>query len=281
MKKTLFTMLLAAIGMVACTSQKKSEETTAPEPVKQKILVLYYSQNGTTKLVAEEIQKQLDADIEEIQLETPYEGDLTETIKRCQEEEQDGVIPVPLPLKSNIGEYDLIFLGYPVWMGTYARPIMGLLYAQNFDDMKIVTFCTFGSGGLKESTENLQKALPNTQVIQGYGVRSARTAAIPEEVNRFLIEGGYKDGEVEALPAFMEHHPVTAEEKAIFNQACSDYMMPLGSPLDVAVRETSTSTDYEFTAISGKKGQESRSTIYVTQSKEEGAKPEFTVVIRN
>ena len=277
MKKTLFAMLLACMGLAACTSQKKADESAAAEETqKPKVLVIYYSQTGTTKTVAEEIQSQLGCDIEAIECEVPYDGDFNQTIQRCQDEMADNEVPAVKPLKANLADYDLIFLGYPVWFGTYAMPIGGLLHAQAFDGCKIVTFCTFGSGGLESSTKALQEALPDTEVTEGYGIRTARIDAVKEEVNRFLIEGGYKDGEITALPAFMEHHPVSQEEAAIFHQACSDYQYPLGEPTTVAVRETEASTDYEFSA----KTAEGTSTIYVTQPKQEGAKPVFTRVVR-
>ena len=48
----------------------------------QKVLVLYYSETGTTKTVAQEIQKQIGADIEGIEAVVPYSGNFQETIQR-------------------------------------------------------------------------------------------------------------------------------------------------------------------------------------------------------
>lgn len=276
--KKILSVLIAAITLMACNnSQKKSEEA----PAKPKTLVLYYSQTGATKAVAEELQKQLGADIEAIELEQPYDGDFQQTIERCQKEKADSVLPAIKPLKANLDSVDVIFLGYPVWFGTYATPIEALLKAQTFEGKKVITFCTFGSGGLQQSSNDVKNALPKAEVVCGYGVRNARINAVADELNRFLIEGGYKEGTIDPLPAFMEHKPVTEQEVEIFNQACGDYQFPLGTPVDVAIRETATSTDYEFGVKSAApNGEESTSTIYVTIKKEEGAKPEFTQVVR-
>lgn len=277
MKKNILPIALAAISMVACTSQKKAEEP-APE---SKALVLYYSQTGTTQTVAEELQHQLGADIEAIVLEEAYDGDFQQTIARCQEQMASGEVPIVKPLDADLAKYDTIYLGYPVWFGTYAMPIAGLVKDQAFEGKTIITFCTFGSGGLQSSTNNLKEALPQANVIEGYGVRTARVASAPAELNRFLIERGYKEGEIEALPAFMEDHPVSGEEVEIFNQACGDYQYPLGTPVTVAVRATASSTDYLFNAKStSASGEESMAQIYVTVKNEEGAKPEFTQVVR-
>lgn len=273
--KTFIITMLAVLGLTACTTQKKED---APE---KKVLVVYYSQTGATEKVAKEIQQQLNADIEAIEVENPYDGDFNATIARCQKEMESGEMPTVKPLKANIDDYDIIMIGYPVWFGTYARPIASLIESQKFEGKKVVTFCTFGSGGLQSSTSDLKAALPNAEVIEGYGVRNARINSIKEELNRFLIEGGYKEGDIEALPGFMEHKPVTAEDTEIFNQACGDYQFPLGTPVDVAIRETATSTDYEFSAKSqDKDGKENTATIYVTVGKEANAKPEFTQVVR-
>lgn len=279
MIKNFVIMILAALGFAACTTSPKTNE--AEENDAKKVLVLYYSQTGVTKSVAEEIQAQLGADIEAIEVEEAYDGDFNATIERCQKETAEGILPTVKDIKANLDEYDVVFLGYPIWFGTYAKPIEALVKKIDFAGKKIVPFCTFGSGGLQASTQALKSALPKAEVAEGYGVRTVRVDAAKEELNRFLIEWGYKEGEVEALPAFMEEKPCTDEEVKIFDEACGDYQYPLGTPVTVAVRETETSTDYLYTASSkGQDGSESTSKIYVTVKKAEGSKAEFTMVER-
>lgn len=274
--KRIIPILLAAVSFfAACTAQQNKEEAVS----KSKTLVLYYSQTGATKTVAEEIRKGLNADIEEIVAEKPYDGDFNQTIERCLKEKSDGVEPTILPLKSNINDYETIFIGYPIWFGTYAPPIEGLLKTQSFEGKTIVTFCTFGSGGLQSSTKEVKEKAKGATVKEGYGVRQARLTEVAEEIHRFLVESGYKEGSIEPLAPFGEHHPVDKEEEDIFNQACGDYQFPLGTPIDVAVRHRTYTTDYEYSAKSqDKDGKETIATIYVTV--EIGSKPYFTQVIR-
>ena len=264
-------LLLFIAMMVSMTSfaQKKS-------------LVLYFSESGTTKAVAEELQKQLGADIEAILPEEPYSGNFQETMQRVQKENQSGTLPKIKPLKVKIADYDVIFLGYPIWGGTYASPVTSLLKEQDFAGKKVVPFCTFGSGGLNTSSDALVKALPKAKIQAGYGVRQARVAAAAKELDRFLKENGYKKGSVAKLPAYSEQKPVTDAEKAIFEAACSSYQVPLGTPETCGKRTTDDSIDYEFKVKSqgfGGGGAQT-STIYVTVGREEGAKPEFTEVVR-
>jgi len=247
----------------------------------QKVLVLFYSETGTTKAVAQEIQQQLGADIETIEAVEAYSGNFQETMQRGQREMQTGQLPALKPLKKKIADYDIIFLGYPIWFGTYAMPIATLIKEQNFAGKTIVPFCTFGSGGLNTSTDNLKRALPQANIMKGYGLRTARVSAAEKELDRFLKENGYKEGTVEPLPEYSAQRPVTDVEQAIFDAACSSYQFPLGTPVTVGKRQTSDSTDYKFTVTSrGFNGEESTSIIYVTVGNDAGAKPEFTEVVR-
>ena len=247
----------------------------------QKSLVLYYSETGTTKTVAQELQKQLGADIESIEAVEPYTGNFQETIQRGQREMQSGETPALKPLQKKIADYDIVFLGYPIWFGTYAMPIATLVKQNDFAGKTVVPFCTFGSGGLNTSSDALKNALPKARIQKGYGVRTARVAAAAKELDRFLKENGYKKGTVSPQPDYSDQKPVTDEEKAIFDAACSSYQFPLGTPQTFGKRTTDDSIDYKFTVKGrGMDGKESTSTIYVTVGKEPGAKPEFTEVVR-
>ena len=240
MKKILLSMAMMAC-FTACFAQKA--------------LVLYYSQTNNTKSVAEELQKQLGADIESVEADKP--------------------------LQSNLSKYDVIFLGYPIWSGTYATPIATLIKSNDFAGKTIVPFCTFGSGGLNTSSDALKQALPKATIKPGYGVRAARLASAAKELDRFLKENGYKKGTVKKLPDYSSQQPVTDADKAIFDAACSNYQFPLGTPGTVGKRTTDDSTDYKYTVKSrGFDGKEGTTIIYVTVGKQAGAKPEFTEVVR-
>lgn len=269
MKKNLFVAMMAVLAwtFAACGSKDSGP----------KQLVLYYSQTGATETVAQELQKALGADIEAIELENPYAGTYAETIERVGKERQEGVLPKLNPLKADLSKYEVIFLGYPIWYGTYAMPISSLVNEYDFEGKKIVTFCTFGSGGLEPAIQDLKKALPKAEIADnGFGIRNARISATAKELNRFLVENNYIEGMVEAIPGYSEMRPVSEEEKQLFDAACGDYQFPLGTPVLVGKRGTSDGVDYVFEVESNG----GISTIYVTVGNEAGSKPEFTRVVR-
>lgn len=243
------------------------------------ILVLYYSQTGVTKIVAEEIQKRLGADIEAIEVTHPYDGTFDETVARCLKEMEINALPHIRPFKSDLKKYNVIFLGYPIWFGTYARPVITLVNLFNLAGKKIIPFCTFGSGGLIESTDHLRKALPMAHIQNGYGIREARISKVSEEVDRFLKLNGYIEGEVEVFPEYSKQQEVSAKDIEIFNAACSSYKFPLGTPVSVGSRKTALGVDYLF-CVNGKnpKGEDVKSIVYITVENDKA--PVFTLVVR-
>ncbi|MBR5101765.1 MAG: NAD(P)H-dependent oxidoreductase [Muribaculaceae bacterium] len=231
-------LALAAMLAVSCSPKKET----------QKMLVLYYSQTSNTKAVANEIATKVGADIEEVVAVDPYNGDFQATIERCMKERDEGIIPEIKPIAADIAKYDVIFIGYPIWFGTYAPPIAAMLDKVDLSGKKVVPFCTFGSGGLESSIKDLKAKQPKAEILDGYGVRAARMSAMPKEVDEFLKAGGFIEGECTKLEPFPEQHPVSEEETAIFNAAVGDYPMMNAQAIAVAQRNVPDGVEYLFTA---------------------------------
>lgn len=287
MKKTyLKLMLLVAattLTVVAC-GPKKTTENVEPQKETPKMLVLYYSQTSNTKMVAEEMAKRLDADMEEIVALQPYDGDFKATIERCLQENEQGILPDIQALKTDLTNYDVIFIGYPVWFGTYAPPVITFLKNTDLSGKKLVPFCTFGSGGLESSAKDLAEAQPKAEILNGYGVRAARLEAMPEEVDQFLKTNGFLEGEYTKLEEFPEQHPVSEEEAAIFDAAVGDYPMIHAQAKTVASRNIPNGTEYVFTAVDLPREEKAdmppagEITVYVNVVGQEA--PVFTRVVR-
>ena len=277
--KLLKMMLCAAVALIAVISCTQKKE--AP-----KMLVLYYSQTSNTKAIAQEIATRLKIDIEEITLVEPYDTAFQATIDRCKADREKGITPEINPLKSDIAEYDIIFLGYPIWFGTYAPPIATLLDKIDLSGKKVVPFCTFGSGGLESSGQDLVERLPNTEILPGYGVRAARMNAMPKEVGEFLAASLFCDGKFDMPESFPEQHPVSAEEAAIFDAAVNGYPMLNAKATTVASRTVhdGEGTEYLFTAMDMPREKKAdmppASEIKVYVLVENGKAPEFTKVVR-
>ena len=276
--KNVKTMLVLATAMMAATACGPKKEATATDNEEAK-LVLYYSQTSNTKTVAREIATRLGADIEEIIPLKPYEGDLQATVERCRQEREEGITPEIQPLTSDLSQYDVIFLGYPVWFGTYAPPVAALLDQVDLSGKKVVPFCTFGSGGLVSSTKDLAGKEPGAEILPGYGVRAARLKAVPYEVDQWLKRLGFLEGEYTKLDEFPEQHPVSDEEAAVFDAAVDGYPMLHAKAETVASRAIPDGVEYLFVAEdTGETASQTRIQVYVTVKT--GEAPVFTQVVR-
>lgn len=276
--KKLFLTLLTGLALVACSSQPKAQQA---EESAQKVLVLYYSVTNTTQQLAEYIQQKTGADIEKIQPADAYSEVYQEIIARSQQEMENNTLPELQPLKANIADYDIIFLGYPIWFGTYAQPIKTLLSTVDFSGKVVVPFSTSGSSGIGQSVNDLKQAVPGIQIPESVGVRSSLMDKMPAAVDRVLISLGLIEGENEVLADFSEQKPVTEAEAEIFNAAISTYPMLNGNKaVTVGSRTTSTGTDYKFVGEStGPDGSKSQMDVYVTKENGDAA-PYFTKIDR-
>ena len=282
MKTKNLMLAMTVVAMCAASCGTKKEES--------KTLVLYYSLTGNTQMVAEEFANRLGADIEEITCVDPYDTNVQACIQRCLQEREAGVLPEINPVQADLSKYDVIFVGYPVWFGTYAPPVTKWLEGVDLSDKTVVPFCTFGSGGLESSVKDLMNAQPYAVVLDGYGVRAARLEAMPAEVDQFLKSNGFLEGEYIVLDEFSEEDVVSPDEAAIFDAAVDGYPMLHAQAIGVAKRALPNGTEYLFTAIDlpreDKPGKPSAGTrppagelqVYVTVV--DGQAPVFTRVVR-
>lgn len=269
-------MAFALVAMIAAASCGQKKEAL-------KVLVLYYSQSDNTKAVAQEISTALGADLEEIVPVVPYNGTYDETIQRCIREREEEILPKIQPVQADISAYDVVFIGYPVWFGTCALPMLSCLNEIDLSGKKVVPFCTFGSGGLFSSAADIAKKQPEAEVLPGYGVRAARMMAMPEEVDQFLKANGFLEGDYVKLEEFPETHAVSEEESAIFDAAVEGYSMLSATASKVASRKIPGGTEYQFIALTAPRQATPESkmveiTVYVTVK--DGEAPVFTQVVR-
>ena len=263
------------IAFTSCDAKKEAQK---------KVLVVYYSQTSNTKTVAQEIATRLDADVEEIVPVKPYDGDFQTTIGRCMQEREQGIKPEIKPLAHNVSDYEVIFIGYPVWFGTFAPPVAAFLDNVDLSGKKVVPFCTFGSGGLVSSVKELAEKQPKAEILPGYGVRAARIDAVPQEIDQFLKAGGFVEGDYVQLEEFPEQQPVSEADTVIFNAAVGDYPMIHAEAKTVASRSVPGGMEYLFTAVdtpredNGQAPPAGEMKVYVLVK--DGEAPVFTQVVR-
>ena len=125
-----------------------------------KILVAYFSATGTTKEVAETTADVTGADIYEIVPAVPYtSADLNynDNNSRSTKEMNDpNARPEINGSVDNMDQYDIVFIGYPIWWGEAPRIVSTFMESYDFSGKTIVPFCTSGGSGVGSSARNLE-----------------------------------------------------------------------------------------------------------------------------
>ena len=157
---TALTVVLCLLFALTACSQTKKE--TAVVGSDGKILVAYFSCTGNTEKVAEHIADELGADIYEIVPEKPYtDADLDHNDSSGRaflEQNDDTSRPAISGSAENMEDYDIVFLGYPIWWGEAPKIIHTFLESYDFSDKTIIPFCTSGNVDIGSSAENLHSS---------------------------------------------------------------------------------------------------------------------------
>lgn len=192
------------------------------DEAKTRSVIVYFSQTGTTKIVASEIRKNTGADMSELLLKNPYPSTYDSTIQHVKREREAKRWPKLLQAKMNLAKYDTVFLGYPIMFGTFAPPIYTFLDSNDLKGKVVVPFCTYGSGGVKNSAKELKHLVPGMKIVRPYGIAHKRISKAPEEVRRFLQTLSAKEDE-EMVGAYSETRLLTSEDSTVFAEATADY----------------------------------------------------------
>ena len=226
MKKILF-MLLAVLSMAAC-----GDSTTDPFPPEQprppeqsddseesddnpdmpefsgngRYLVLYCSRTSNTQRVAQQIQTRLDCDILEVEPQTPYDTNYNAMLNRAQEELaaiRQGIYPAINTSVENFDDYDIVFIGYPIWHGSMATPMQTFLHthASKLAGKRVALFATSGSSDILSSVSEAQTLCSGADLIgQTLLLTSSTISLMESRVTAWLGELGAIRGEADEIP---------------------------------------------------------------------------------
>ena len=122
-----------------------------------KILLVYYSYTGNTKMVAEYLQSRINCDILRLEPQTPYSDDYNSVVIKGQEEVNSRFTPKLKNFDVNLGDYDIVILGSPIWWYTFSPVMRSFLTFNDLNGKKIYAFFTNGGYGLGHSLDDLSE----------------------------------------------------------------------------------------------------------------------------
>lgn len=173
----------------ASTSTEESsdnEEFSEPTGTDAKSLVVYFSRSGNTETVAKSIQSQTDSDIFEIVPATPYSDDYDTVLDLAQEEQKNNVRPAISGNIENIGQYDVFYIGYPIWWGDMPMVLYTFFDTYDLSDKTVALFCTSGGSGLSGTVDAVKALEPNATVTEGLHIGSESSSDPDSAVSEWL-----------------------------------------------------------------------------------------------
>ena len=179
-------VMLRAYRTMGAPETPETPETPAEE---SNVLVVYYSATGNTERVANAIAQATGGDLFELTPADPYTDDdlnwTDENSRVVQEyenpEERDVELTAYTP--DNWADYDVVYIGYPIWWYDAAWPVDGFVEANDFTGKTVIPFCTSSSSGLGESGQRLAQLAGTGTWLEGERFRSS---ASQEDVNAWV-----------------------------------------------------------------------------------------------
>ena len=198
--KRIITAVLALLMVTSCNAQNDNVETLRATSMKNdksqkqnnmnKSIVIFFShagdnysvgniEVGNTKIVADYITEIKGADQFEI-VTHKYDGmAYMPLIELAKEEANKGELPPYEGTAPDLSQYDTVFIGGPVWWGTYPQVMFTLFKDITLDGKTVIPFTTHEGSGLASCASDVKKAFPKAKVtgefsIYGHEVRTGK-----------------------------------------------------------------------------------------------------------
>ena len=205
--KSIITAVLALLASTACSggakNQTVSNSGTDSVMTKGKALVVFFShagdnysvgniEVGNTKIVADYITEVTGAEQFEI-VTHKYDGmAYNPLIELAKKEAKNGELP-EYEGDIDLAGYDVVFIGGPVWWGTYPQ-VMFTFFKKHANDLKgktVIPFTTHEGSGLASCVEDVKEAFPDANVTKGFSIYGHEVRTNKAKVEKRLQGLGY------------------------------------------------------------------------------------------
>lgn len=199
--KDIVLLLMGLIVSISCSGNTSKKEENNMEK-KGKVLIVFFSHAGenygvgnikvgNTKLVADEIQKVTGGDEFEIVADKNYDMPYDALTKLAKEESEKGEKPSFKGEIKNINDYDTVFIGGPIWWGTYPRVMFTFFDKYDLNGKTIIPFTTHEGSGLGSVVEDLKTIYPKATFKEAFSIYGHETRKDLSKVDKWLKSLNY------------------------------------------------------------------------------------------
>lgn len=167
-----------------------------------KSLIIYYSHigenyfvsgitnitKGNTQRVAEFIKQITNSDIFEIQPVKEYSSNYKECCKQAKKELDNKIYPQLKEYIKDISKYDVIYIGGPIWYGTYPMAVYSLLKELDFSNKIIKPFSTHEGSGLGNIINDLSLYCKNSIIKPGLSIQGSYISEYKDKIKEWIVK---------------------------------------------------------------------------------------------
>lgn len=192
-----FALFLASSGCNAQSKQENTNQKTQSNNQAMNKIVIFFShagdnysvgniEVGNTKIVADYISEITGADQYEI-VTHKYDGmAYMPLIDLAKKEAADGELPPYEGAAPDLSKYDTVFIGGPVWWGTYPQVMFTLFKDIDLTGKTVIPFTTHEGSGLANCVSDVKKAFPKATVTKGFSIYGHEVRTEKAKVEKWL-----------------------------------------------------------------------------------------------
>jgi len=146
------------------------------------ILIAYFTRTNNTGTVAERIAELTGGTLYRIETVEPYPEDYTECTEVAREQLENGTRPQLSGTVENMEQYNIVFVGCPVWWGDAPMPIWSFLESESYDfsGKTVIPFCTYATTGWETTLDRIVALTPDSEHLDGFHVSGRNTNGVED-----------------------------------------------------------------------------------------------------
>ena len=164
-----------------------------------KKLIIYFSRadenygvgfidKGNTEVIAEYIRDLTGADMFKVERKTPYAKDYNTCIEEAKEEIENNTRPELVNVLNSIDDYDIIYIGAPVYWSYCPQPMVTQLEKLNWNGKIIKPFTTHEGSGLGSIPNELQDLCVGARLLPGLAIQGSKVRSAKNIVEKWIME---------------------------------------------------------------------------------------------
>jgi flavodoxin len=197
----LASIIICVALLLSCTGKAQNQEMSKSNNMnnKEKTLVVFFSHAGenysvgnikvgNTKRVADAISELTGAEQFEIVADKNYDMPYMELVNLATKEGENKEFPTYKGKIDNIAQYDTIYVGGPVWWGTYPRVMFTFFRDYDLNGKTLIPFTTHEGSGLGNAASDLKLVYPKAAILDGFSIygHECQKSDIKDKVARLI-----------------------------------------------------------------------------------------------